>query len=357
MQERNAQIALLISSFLWGISPIVVEIILEVSTPLDIMTLRFGIAVLVSSLLLPIIKARNGLSLLKNRKIMVIGFLIAMGYLTSTMGQDLTTAGLATLLSTSYIIIVPFLSWRIESTSLSKGILTVATMASVGIFLISFNGEITNLSNTNGIGVVLLLIAASVWGLNIVLSSQLIAEIKFKNGQHDPLSFLYATLVYTFIPLFILSILTKPPSLSSLGYTLPFLIFLGIFSTIVTFGLHNWALSRLGSVKTTFYLLLQIIVPFGFELLFGVFTYSPWIIAGIFLVLFSMVLLEFKSNASFSFASTSKFRAFKTKVLYKFFHLASKPFIFFLESHPLNLIMGQNLGIINLENRNLTIMV
>ncbi len=311
---------MLSSSLLWGISPIVVEIILEVSSPLDIMTLRFGIAVLVSSLLLPIIKARNGLSLLKNRKIMIIGFLIAMGYLTSTMGQDLTTAGLATLISTSYIVLVPFLSWKIENTSLSKRILTVATIASGGIFLISFNGEIANFSSANRIGVVLLLIAASVWGLNIVLSSQLIAELKTRNGQHDPLSFLYATLIYTFIPLFVLSIMTKPPSFSSLKYTLPFLIFLGIFSTIVTFGLHNWALSQLGSVKTTFYLLLQIIVPFGFELLFGMFTYSPWIVAGIFLILFSMVLLEFKSNASLSFASTLKFRAFKTKFLYKFFH-------------------------------------
>ncbi|UCG03373.1 MAG: DMT family transporter [Candidatus Heimdallarchaeota archaeon] len=319
-KEKNAQVAMLISSLLWGISPIVVEIILEVSTPLDIMTLRFGIAVLASSLLLPIIKNQNGLSLLKNRKIMLIGFLIAAGYLASTMGQDLTTAGLATLISTSYVIFVPFMSWRIENTSLSKRIMIVATVASVGIFLISFNGDITNLSSTNGIGVVFLLISAFVWGLNIVLSSLLIGEIKFKTGQHDPLSFLYATLVYTFIPLFILSILTKPPSFSSLGYTLPFLIFLGIFSTIITFGLHNWALSQLGSVKTTFYLLLQIIVPFGFEFLFGMFTYSPWIIVGIFLVLSSMLLLEIQPEVNLSFLLTLRVRAFKIRFLQKFLH-------------------------------------
>ncbi|MFX1285498.1 MAG: DMT family transporter, partial [Promethearchaeota archaeon] len=313
MQKKNAQVAMLLSSLLWGVSPIVVEILLEVSTPLDIMTLRFAVALIVSSLFLPIIKARNGLSLLKNRKMMLIGFLIATGYLTSTMGQDLTTAGLATLLSTSYIIMVPFLSWRIESTSLSKRILTVATLASVGIFLISYNGDIVNVSNTNGIGVVLLLVAAFVWGLNIVLSSHLITEIKSEQGQHDPLSFLYATLVYTFIPLFILSMLTQPPSLSSLGYTLPYLIFLGVFTTTITFGLENWALSQLGSVKTTFYLLLQIFVPFTIELIFGMFIYSTWIIAGISLVLFSMVLLEFQSEENHSAVSRLCIEAVKIK--------------------------------------------
>ena len=311
MHKKNAQVAMLISSLLWGVSPIVVEIILEVSTPLDIMTLRFAVAFIVSSLFLPVIKARNGLSLLKNRKMMLIGFLIATGYLLSTIGQDLTTAGLATLLSTSYIIMVPFLSWRIEGISLSKRILTVASLASVGIFLISYSGDLLNVSNVSGIGIILLLVAAFVWGLNIVLSSHLIAELKSRNGQHDPLSFMYATLVYTFIPLFLLSMLTQPPSLSSVVSTLPYLIFLGIFSTIITFGLHNWALSQLGSVKTTFYLLLQILIPFTVEFAFGMFVYSTWIVSGIFLILLSMVLLEFHSEVNLSFASKIRVKVVK----------------------------------------------
>lgn len=320
MQNKYAQVAMVSSSFLWGISPIIVEIILEVSTPLDIMTLRFTIAVIVCSLFLPVIKARNGLSLLKDRRMMLIGFLIATGYLTSTMGQDLTTAGLATLLSTSYIVLVPFFSWKIESTSLSKRILTVAAIASIGIFLISFNGDITNFSRATGLGVFLLLIAAFVWGLNIVLSSQVITELKCRNGEHDPLSFLYGTLVYTLIPLFILSMLTHPPSFTSLSYTLPYLIFLGIFSTIITFGLHNWALSELGSVRTTFYLLLQILVPFAFELIFGMFVYSPWIIAGIILIVFSMILLEFQGEVNLSSPSILKVRTFKIKLVQRFCH-------------------------------------
>ncbi|MFX1246784.1 MAG: DMT family transporter [Promethearchaeota archaeon] len=326
MQDKSAQSAMLISSILWGISPIVVEQILNFSTPLDIMTLRFGIAVLASSFLLPVIKARAGFHLLKNWKCMLIGFLIAMGYLTSTIGQELTTAGLATLISTSYIIIVPFLSWRIENTSLSKKIFLLATIASIGIFLISYNGDLRSLSSTNGIGIVLLLIAASVWGLNIVLSSQLITEIKNNYGKHDPLSFLYATLVYTFVPLFFLSILTKSQAFSSLRYTLPYLIFLGIFTTILTFGLHNWALSRLGSVKTTFYLLIQVIVPFGFEFLFGSFTYSTWVVSGISLVLLSMVLLEFPSDISRFVTSRLRIKNLRMSYFQKlvdkiFFHL------------------------------------
>jgi drug/metabolite transporter (DMT)-like permease len=127
---QKAQIALLISTFIWGITPIFIEIALDYFSPLYILTIRFGLGVLALSLFLPLIKKRNGLSLLTSKPCVVVGWLYAFGYLTATIGQKMTTPGLATLISTSYVIIVPFISKKLEKTELSPKIMIIAFIKS-----------------------------------------------------------------------------------------------------------------------------------------------------------------------------------------------------------------------------------
>ncbi|WP_455464700.1 DMT family transporter, partial [Candidatus Hodarchaeum mangrovi] len=160
----RAQFFLLLSTFIWGLTPIFVGVALENCTPLFIMMIRFGIAVLVMSVFLPEIKRRKGLLFLKNRTCILIGWLISAGYLTSTIGQDLTTAGLATLISTGYIIMVPFMSWKIRKTSINREIILLASTASLGMFFISFDGKWENFSNITSLGTIFLLVAAFSWG-------------------------------------------------------------------------------------------------------------------------------------------------------------------------------------------------
>ncbi|NHJ02313.1 MAG: DMT family transporter [Candidatus Heimdallarchaeota archaeon] len=288
----RAQLAMLTSSFLWGVAPIFVGVALDSCTPLFIMTMRFGIAVLVMSVFIPKIQHRNGLLYLKTPTIMVIGFLISMGYLSSTIGQNLTTAGLATLLSTSYVMMVPFMTWKLKHSNLSKEIIFLAFLALVGMFFISYNGDWNNFSNITSIGTLYLLVAAVSWGLNIVLTDKFMTDMRLQTGTFDYLSFLYASLIYTFLPLFVLSFFLAPPPTDIILNVLPIFLFLGIFGSIITFGLYQYALSKMGAVNTAFYLLLQILVPFSYEIVFLRITYSAWILIGSAFVLLTMVTLE-----------------------------------------------------------------
>ncbi|MHA1966859.1 MAG: DMT family transporter [Candidatus Hodarchaeales archaeon] len=293
MQDINrAQLAMLLSTFLWGLAPIFVEIALEYCTPLFIMTMRFGIAVLVMSIFLPEIKRRKGLFFLRNRTCILIGWLISFGYLTSTLGQDLTTAGLATLLSTSYIVMVPFMSWKFEKNRITRDVIALSCIALLGMFFITFNGDWKNFSNITSVGTLFLVIAAFLWGLNIVIADDFMFIMKSRTGGVDYLSFLYASIVHTFLPLFVLSFLESPPKQSVFLKILPLMIFLGVFTTILTFGLHQYALSKMGSVNTTFYLLLQILVPFSYEILILKMSYSVWVISGSLIILLTMMILE-----------------------------------------------------------------
>lgn len=307
MQNTNrAQFAMLVNTFIWGSAPIFVEIALESCTPLFIMTMRFGIAVLVMSICIPIIKQRQGLNYLKNPKIILIGWLISFGYLTCTIGQDITTAGLATLLSSIYIILVPIMSWKLGKNKISREIIVLSFFALLGMFFITFDGNWNNFSNITGIGTLFLITAAFVWGLNIVLTDEFMIQMKVTVKGFDSLSFLYASLVHTFLPFLLLSFFESPPKSTIILNIIPLMLFLGVFATILTFGLHQYALSRMGSVNSSFYLLLQILVPFTYELVYLKMSYSMWIISGGLIILLTMIILETKPVQRFSNAVSKK---------------------------------------------------
>ena len=305
--KLKAQSAIILASIIWGITPIFVEITLDYLNPLNIITFRFGIAVIVSSFFLPIIKERKGLTLLKSKTCIFLGWLISFGYLTCTIGQEMTTPGLATLISTSYVIIVPFISWRLENTKLNIRTLLLVIIALIGIFLTTFNGSWNNLSSVTSIGTIYLLIAALLWGLNIVLSGKMLNKDEICKKRVDIISFLYATLFHTFLPLLLLSFLTTSHYKLLSTQLFLILVFLGIFSTLITFSLYNWALSHMGSVKTTFYLLLQIIVPFLYELIILHSSYSIWIFSGILLLLIAMVLIDIEKTSELTVRKDQKY--------------------------------------------------
>ena len=164
--QRSAQIVLFISNIIWGITPIFVEVVLGYLTPLQTTTLRFGVAILVLSLVLLLVKGRDGFSMLSGKTVILLGWLDAWGYLAATIGQDMTTPGLATLLASFYIFIVPFLAWKIEGTRFNWRIVAIGLIGLIGIFLISFNGDWANFSDSSILGILILMFAALRFRLN-----------------------------------------------------------------------------------------------------------------------------------------------------------------------------------------------
>jgi drug/metabolite transporter (DMT)-like permease len=295
--HRSAQLVLLLSSIIWGITPFFIEVSLSYLTPLQITTLRFGVAVLIFSVIIFLMKGRNGFSLLSGKTVITLGWLDALAYLTATIGQDITTPGLALLLSSFYIFLVPFLAWKIEGTGLSRRITLIGIVGLVGVFLISFNGDWTNFSNSSIIGIIILMFAAFMWGFYTVITGKFLNIAKSERKEIGLISFTYASLFHTFLALFILSMITGELTFQIHPEIVPYILFSGIFPTIIALGSWNWAIARLGSISTSFLQLVQIIIPFILELIFLHQFYSGWIYTGIFLILVSTIWISKGKNS------------------------------------------------------------
>jgi drug/metabolite transporter (DMT)-like permease len=258
--------------------------------PLHIIALRFGISVLILTIYFSLFQTREKLKFIPSKKIGLIGGLNALGYLTATIGQELLTAGIATLISTSFVVLVPIFAWKIEKKSLSskKMLLTFVTL--LGIFFIGFNGDWENFVNVNSLGVILLLSAATFWGLSIVYTS-------IESQKFNPIYFLFQLILSTFLPLSILVVLFDP--LSHIPtIMIPSILFLVIFSTILTNILYIHAISEIGSVNTSFFLVLQVIIPIAFEFLVLQYYYTNWVYLGIGLILLAMLWISKQGQVS-----------------------------------------------------------
>ncbi|MFX0184161.1 MAG: DMT family transporter [Candidatus Hodarchaeota archaeon] len=295
--HRNAQGVLLISNIIWGITPIFLEIALKYLTPLQTTTLRFGIGVLALTLILVLFKGKKGFSMLTVKTTILLGWLDAFGYLTATIGLNMTTPGLSTLLSSFYVFLVPFIAWKLEETKLNRRIGIIGFISLSGIFLISFNGDWRNFTNSSNVGILILMFSAIMWGFYTVVSGKFLDISKNEEKNVDLMSFTYTSLFHTFLALTILSMITGELTFFLPPEVLPYILFAGLFPTIIALGMWNWAIARLGSISTSFFQLLQVIIPFMLEIVFFHQFYSGWIYTGIFLILLSTLWIS-ESNTT-----------------------------------------------------------
>ncbi|MFW9993474.1 MAG: DMT family transporter [Candidatus Odinarchaeota archaeon] len=290
----HAQTYLVAATLIWGLAPIFLETVLDYLTPLRAITLRFSIAVLILFLLVFFTRGIKGFSLLSNKTCILLGWIDAFGYLAATLGQEMTTVGLATLISTCYLVIVPFYAWKLEGNKPSVMIVGLAFIAMIGVFLIGFDGDWStfSFSSLSILGILILVIAALLFGLYVAVSGKFLKESNSNGKNIDPLAYLNATTFWVFFPLLLLSIFTDNSPFYLPLQVVPAILFIAIFATIIAFGLYNWAIERLGSVRTSFYLLLQVVIPFTFELVIWRQYYSYWVYGGISIILIVLLLIS-----------------------------------------------------------------
>ncbi|MFX1508561.1 MAG: DMT family transporter [Promethearchaeota archaeon] len=286
-ERQKAQLVLLNANFIWGITPIFLEVVLKYITPLQVTTIRFGMAAIILGIFLYLSKGKKAFSLASVKILIILGWLDAFGYLTATIGQDLTTPGFATLLSSLYVFLVPFIAWKLEKTIIHRNVIYVGILSWFGVFLMSFNGDWSNFLNSSMVGNCFLIFSAIMWGFYTVITGKYLREKNDHEEKVDLSSFTFASLFHTFLALFIISLLMKEPLPSLPVDIIPYFIFLGLFPTFIALGLWNWAIIRLGSVNTSFFQLLQILIPIILEFLLYQQIYSVWIYSGMALIFMS----------------------------------------------------------------------
>lgn len=153
---------LLAAAIIWGSAFAVVKNTLDSVPPSMMIALRFGIAALISGVILR--KHLRGLTRGQVLMGLLVGVLTGLAYIVQTIGLQDTTAGKNAFLTTIYVLLVPFGSAVLFHEKLSKRRYVAAVLMLLGIGILSLDGESGGLNR----GDVLTLVCGVLYAAQII---------------------------------------------------------------------------------------------------------------------------------------------------------------------------------------------
>src|SRR5699024_144539 len=225
------RLGLLVVAIVWGSGFVASAMALDYFTPYQILSLRFTLA-FIGSL---VIYGRNlrTVEFKEIKKGIVIGVFLFLAFLFQTVGLQYTTASKNAFLTAVNIVIVPFLSWIILKYKTPKKVYVGALITLVGIGFLSFDGSGLGLNGLNR-GDILTLICAVFFALQIFYTDFYVKDTEpgvimvAQMGMASLLSWI--TILFNSQTNFNISIESILP-----------ILYLGLVSTLVAYGLQTWA--------------------------------------------------------------------------------------------------------------------
>ena len=277
-------LGLLSITIIWGFAFVVVKNSLDYVPPIYMLAFRFTIASVVLALIfLPRLKKMDKSTFFHG---MILGIFLFSAYAFQTVGIQFTTAGKNAFLTTTYVMMVPFLAWIFYKTRPSWYAFVAAVIALVGIGFLSLQGESSE--GIINIGDVLTIICGFFFAIHIVFIG------KYTQNE-DPVlltilqlgfSALFSWILAPFMDgKFPLAEIKRPDVILSMLY-------LGLFSTLLGFLLQNVCQKYLRASTASLLL--------SFEAVFGVLCSIIFLkeyltgkmIFGCVLIFFALILSE-----------------------------------------------------------------
>ncbi|MHA2253613.1 MAG: DMT family transporter [Candidatus Kariarchaeaceae archaeon] len=289
--STKSYILIFIAIITWGLSTPFIEQGLKYFSPLPFLTFRFLIASIILTPYVLINKFAQLKELMKIKWVWFIAFSETFGLIVQYLGQEEgIDAGLASLLSMMFILIVPFLSPWLLNVNLNKIHLFAVFIGLLGVSFISTEGEVANLTEGSFIGILLLLGAALGYAFYIATTSRLTT---IEKPDVNAFVLFYAVLMIISISTAIISILVDSSAfkLSSSPEAWLWLLGLVIFSTLIAFLAYFEALKEISANMASILLLLQVIVPFVIDTVILKKSYSLWIWSGSIIIVLSMFIV------------------------------------------------------------------
>ena len=153
---------LLAAAIIWGSAFAVVKNTLDSVPPSLMIALRFGIAALISGVILR--KHLRGLTRGQVLMGLLVGVLTGLAYIVQTIGLQDTTAGKNAFLTTIYVLLVPFGSAVLFHEKLGARRYVAAVLMLLGIGILSLDGESGGLNR----GDVLTLVCGVLYAAQII---------------------------------------------------------------------------------------------------------------------------------------------------------------------------------------------
>ena len=288
MKKVFALPGLILATVLWGFSFVVCKDAVFVISPVYMIALRFTLA---SVIMFPFMfgKIRH-----MNRKDLkggiLIGIALFVSYLLQTYGVKYTTAGNNAFLTTTYVIIVPFLCWFVTKRRPDIFTFAAAGLTMVGIgFITLHNGFSIN------IGDLLTILCGLTFAIHILLLSTYTKE-------HDVslMTFLQlataGVLGWIFAPFMEgkLHFQGLDTGDVSVWYVIGVLLFLGIGCSLLCFYLQTMGQKYIRATVASIVLSMEAIFGTTFSVLLGYEKLTVKVVIGFSLILFSVILSETK---------------------------------------------------------------
>ncbi len=236
------------------------------------------------------------ISLLRNRLVWLIAASETAGLLFQYFGQKFgASPAISSLISLTFLVIVPFLSLFLLQEKIYPFHILSILLGMIGVFTIQTEWQFDQLNplQESQIAITLLFLSALSYAFYVVLTSRL-TTIESKDVD---------TTVLFYVVLFIISILTvlaglvaEPKTIfpSEKGWI--WILSLALISTIIAFFTYFKALTVISANEASVLLLLQIVVPFFYELVIERTSYSQAKWMGIIPIIVAMVVVVQGSN-------------------------------------------------------------
>ena len=251
---------LILTSAIWGFAFVVVKDSVDTIPPVYMVSIRYTIAaVLLGFVLIPQFKKLNRYYWIHGA---VTGLMLALGYITQTIGCKYTTAGKNAFLTTIYVILIPLISWPLNKKRPHFVVFLSAVMALVGIGLLALRNEGGVLGFN--VGDILTLICGLFYALHIIFTA------KFSQDKNP--------VILTWIQFIVAAVFSWAVSplidgsfsvaLLKSSRVIFSMLYLGIFSSLVAFLLQNICLKYMESSLASLFLSLESVFGVVFSTIF-----------------------------------------------------------------------------------------
>lgn len=251
---------LILTAAIWGFAFVVVKDSVDTIPPVYMVSIRYTIAaVLLGFVLISQFKKLNRYYWIHGA---VTGLMLALGYITQTIGCKYTTAGKNAFLTTIYVILIPLISWPLNKKRPHFVVFLSAVMALVGIGLLALRNEGGVLGFN--VGDILTLICGLFYALHIIFTA------KFSQDKNP--------VILTWIQFIVASVFSWAVSplidgsfsvaLLKSSRVIFSMLYLGIFSSLVAFLLQNICLKYMESSLASLFLSLESVFGVIFSAIF-----------------------------------------------------------------------------------------
>ena len=270
----KAVFSITIATLFWGTTYPVIKFGLSQLhlTPLSFLTLRFlsALASLTPLLLIKSIREEFIWSISKP-DILILGILNGVAYALQFIGQVSTTAGIATIMVSTYVLFTLLFGHFVLGKKINLRKKIAVFIGFSGVVIIAMGDLINMRGESNSFyGMALTLGTGICAGLYVTFSEK-VYELTFNERKLNPVTIFFTSTVYSSLIIVCAGLFIQDlPHFSSL--TLPALLpvlYLGVLCTSGAFIMYLIAVREAGALNTAVFMLLQIIISiiFAFVLL------------------------------------------------------------------------------------------